>query len=235
MRGILIAIEGINGVEKSTQAIRLKNALENKKYDVIYLHFPSPNTDTGKLILDVLNKIVKIPSEQLHELFTKHRCEFTAEIAALLKLNFIVIVDRYIWSGLAYAQADRIMIDTKNTFNPDYTFFLSSNKPLNEKPLHLQRLYETEEKQEIIFTQFINIINEVPKNKFCAILANLNKEIIDKIIFSKTIKVFEKNLNLDYIKMYDGMYFNVHDLDLIHFDWQKCIEEDDGIDEEYGL
>ncbi|WEG42236.1 BA71V-A240L [African swine fever virus] len=87
-------------------------------------------------------------SEQLHKLFTKHRSEFFAEIAVLLKLNFIVIVDRYIWSSLAYAQVDEIAIEIKDTFNPDYTFFLSSNKPLKEKPFNKQRLFEEIDKQE---------------------------------------------------------------------------------------
>ncbi|WRY69312.2 pA240L [African swine fever virus] len=38
MRGILIAIEGINGVGKSTQAMRLKKSLECMEYNAIYIY-----------------------------------------------------------------------------------------------------------------------------------------------------------------------------------------------------
>ncbi|WLG15943.1 A240L [African swine fever virus] len=234
MRGILIAIEGINGVGKSTQAMKLKETLECMDYNAICIHFPNPDTTTGDLILQVLNKTIEMSSEQLHKLFTKHRSEFIAEIAVLLKLNYIVIVDRYIWSGLVYAQADGITIETKNTFKPDYTFFLSSKKPLNEKPLTLQRLFETKEKQETIFTNFTIIMDDVPKNRFCIIPATLNKEIIHMIILTKTLKVFDNNSCLNYIKMYDNKYLNVQDLNLFDFDWQKYIE-DNNDKEEYDF
>ncbi|WNL53138.1 pA240L [African swine fever virus] len=231
MRGILITIEGINGVGKSTQAMRLKKALECMDYNAVCIRFPNPDTTTGGLILQVLNKMIEMSSEQLHKLFTKHHSEFSAEIAALLKLNFIVIVDHYIWSGLAYAQADGITIETKNIFKPDYTFFLSSKKPLNEKPLTLQRLFETKEKQETIFTNFTIIMNDVPKNRLCIIPATLNKEIIHTMILTKTIKVFDNNSCLNYIKMYDDKYLNVQDLNLFDFDWQKCIEDNNDKEE----
>nr|WRY69312.1 pA240L [African swine fever virus] len=195
------------------------------------MHFPNPDTVTGNLIFQVLDKTVEMSSEQLHKLFTKHRSEFFTEIAALLKLNFIVIVDRYIWSGLAYAQADGITIETKDTFKPDYTFFLSSNKPLKEKPFNIQRLFEEKDKQEIIFNNFITIMNDVPKNKFCIIPAHLNKEIIYNIVLTKTLKVFDNNSCLKYIKMYDDKYLNVQDLNLIDFDWQKCIEDNNDKEE----
>lgn len=54
------------------------------------------------------------------------------------------------------------------------------------------------------------------------------------IILTKTLKVFDNNSCLNYIKMYDDKYLNVQDLNLFDFDWQKYIE-DNNDKEEYDF
>ncbi len=115
--GFLVALEGGEGVGKSTQATRLAEWLEALGHDVVVTHEPG-GTDLGRRLRSVLLDHPVAPdagppapalsprAEAL--LFAADRAEHVASvIAPALALGHIVITDRYIDSSVAYQGAGR--------------------------------------------------------------------------------------------------------------------------------
>lgn len=104
-RGVLIAIEGIDGAGKSTQSLLLKRALEQRGYDVVLLKEPTDGVWGSKVRrLAQLGRCVS-PEEEL-ELFLKDREENAKQhILPALEGGRVVIMDRYYPSSMAYQGA----------------------------------------------------------------------------------------------------------------------------------
>jgi len=102
-RGVLIAIEGIDGAGKTTQTKELLEALIKKGFSAV--SFKEPTTGKwGKKIRDIaLNGRSNVTAEEELNYFIFDREEDVREnIEPALKLNKIVIMDRYYYSNIAY-------------------------------------------------------------------------------------------------------------------------------------
>lgn len=128
----LIIFEGIDGSGKSTQAKMLQDKLMLLGYNAV-LTFEPTNGKYGKKLRDSFFAGRLSPKEEL-DLFIKDRKEhIEKEITPYLCDNKIVIVDRYMYSSIAYQGA--LGIDTnyiKNLHNdfiiePDLVFIFKSN------------------------------------------------------------------------------------------------------------
>ncbi len=104
-RGVLIAIEGIDGAGKSTQSVLLKRALEQRGYEVVLLKEPTNGVWGSKVRrLAQLGRHVS-PEEEL-ELFLRDREENAKQhIIPALESGRVVIMDRYYPSSMAYQGA----------------------------------------------------------------------------------------------------------------------------------
>lgn len=118
-QGFFIALEGGEGVGKSTQARRLAAWLESLGHAVVVTHEPG-GTDVGRRLRSVL---LDLPAPDVagqrtaHQalspraealLFAADRAEHVASvIAPALALGHVVITDRYVDSSVAYQGAGR--------------------------------------------------------------------------------------------------------------------------------
>ena len=145
--GLYIAIEGIDGSGKTTQAKLLTDFFKEKKHPVVFTHEPTRKGLIGKLIHSVLQAKMNIPSVALQYLFCADRAVHQEQvIVPSLEEGKIVVSDRCFWSAIAYGIADRKSENVANTAEiftvaqsvlsmyhqfmlPDITFFMDI--PLN--------------------------------------------------------------------------------------------------------
>lgn len=132
MKKKLIIFEGIDGSGKSTQAKMLTDKLMLLGYDAV-LTFEPTNREYGQKLRNSFFAGRLSPEEEL-DLFIKDRKQhIEKEITPYLNANKIVIVDRYMYSSIAYQGA--LGIDThyiKNLHNdfiiePSLVFIFTSN------------------------------------------------------------------------------------------------------------
>ncbi len=112
-KGILVAIEGIDGAGKTTQSKILCERLKKADYSVVLLHEPT-NGKYGEKIRDLAkngrNKTT--PEEEMNLFFEDRKEDVEINIKPNLKNKSIVIMDRYYFSSVAYQGARGL--------NPDY-------------------------------------------------------------------------------------------------------------------
>ncbi|KAL1124026.1 hypothetical protein AAG570_001796 [Ranatra chinensis] len=118
MRGALIVFEGLDRSGKSTQCLKLVEALNSKGITSMSMRFPDRSTTVGKVINDYLAFGVELSDEAVHLIFSANRWELASKIKKLLNEGTTVIVDRYSYSGVAYSAAKKGM-DMKWCKNPE--------------------------------------------------------------------------------------------------------------------
>jgi dTMP kinase len=128
-QGIFIAFEGIDNSGKTTSSQKLYHDLTNSGKKVELLFFPSPLSPTFSIIRNFLDGEIHLDPHSAHMLFTANRWDCQKRIKELLKKGFIVIVDRWSDSGIAYSYASGL--DTKwckrmetDLIQPDVTFYM---------------------------------------------------------------------------------------------------------------
>jgi len=133
-KGILIAIEGIDGSGKTTLAQNLSTILKENEFDVLLTKEPGA-TDLGKKIREIV-QTQNVPLCGIAEylLFAADRAQHFAElILPQLAANTLIISDRMSDSSLAYQgygnKLDFTMIQTINQWTmknitPDLTIFV---------------------------------------------------------------------------------------------------------------
>lgn len=121
-RGQLILIEGLDRSGKSTQASILASKFTSSQL----IKFPDRSTPIGKLINEYLtNKSFSLNDQSAHLLFLANRWELNQQIQELLNKGYFVILDRYIYSGIAYTLA-------KNEINDESISLGKNSKQLGD-------------------------------------------------------------------------------------------------------
>lgn len=110
--GILVAIEGIDGSGKGTQASRLRDTLRQQGLRVELLSFPRyRETEFGRKIGDFLNgrfgSLDQANPFLVALLFAGDRLESRSHLRRVLAENDIVICDRFVASNVAHQGAKR--------------------------------------------------------------------------------------------------------------------------------
>lgn len=99
------SLEGIDGCGKTTQLVRLAEALEQKGFDVLRIREPGGSEISERIrgmLLDVRYKGVMDSITELL-LYNAARSQVIAEkIAPALAAGKVVLADRFAWSTLAY-------------------------------------------------------------------------------------------------------------------------------------
>jgi len=108
-RGLLIAIEGIDGSGKNTQTKLLEHSLRSSGFPVYSTSFPQYDSWFGQMIGDFLNgELGPLESVDPHFtalLYAGDRFEAKGQLEAALSEGKVVLVDRYIGSNLAHQVA----------------------------------------------------------------------------------------------------------------------------------
>lgn len=136
LKGKFIALEGIDGSGKTTQAATIVKLLKKKGYRAIYTKEPTSGL-IGRLIREqILSGKVKVPPVAIQYLMSADRAVHQEEIEKELRKGTIVITDRYFWSAVCYGIADLpgevnyyiTALSVLSPYNrflcPDTTFFL---------------------------------------------------------------------------------------------------------------
>lgn len=145
MKGKIVTIEGLDGAGKSTQIDLLLNRLKKLNIKHKFIHFPMLNQgEYGKLIAEYLRGELG-PLEHVHPklvslLFAEDRNEHKALLNEWLADGYLIIMDRYVNSNIAFQCAktenhkDKIelkewILDFEFNHNslprPDISFFLN--------------------------------------------------------------------------------------------------------------
>lgn len=106
-RGLFFVFEGLDRSGKSTQSKMLTKKLEESG-PVEWMCFPNRATPTGTLIDMYLRRMIELPDDTIHMLFSANRWERATSIVETLNKGTSVVCDRYAFSGVAYTAAKGI-------------------------------------------------------------------------------------------------------------------------------
>jgi dTMP kinase len=108
-RGLLIAIEGIDGSGKYTQAKLLEHALVSSGFSVFATGFPQYDSWFGTMVGKFLNgefgSLEDLDPRFTAMLYAGDRFEAKSQLESALNEGKIVLVDRYVGSNLAHQVA----------------------------------------------------------------------------------------------------------------------------------
>ena len=104
---MLIVLEGLDGAGKSTQVRKLKDYLAQNCASLRYIHFPRYESEVyGELISRFLRgefgKIEDVHPQLVALLFAEDRHGAVPEIRQALSEGATVLLDRYVYSNIAY-------------------------------------------------------------------------------------------------------------------------------------
>ena len=104
---MLIVLEGLDGAGKSTQVKLLKEYLIGKGVNLRYLHFPRYGSPLygeliGKYLRGDFGSIEQVHPQIVALLFALDRMDAAAEIKEWLAAGDCVLLDRYVYSNIAY-------------------------------------------------------------------------------------------------------------------------------------
>ena len=185
---MLIAIEGIDGSGKTTIAKYLRNVLKEMGYKVVLFKEPTDSV-YGKKIKQFLNN--RLDAEEELELFILDRkYDVEKNILPALEKNYIVIMDRYYYSTIAYQGARGIDVDKIKAMNekiapkPDLVLILDVNPEVGIKRIR-NRGDKPNKFEGLEYLKAVRNIFLKLKNKNIVIVdANRSKEEVKKEVLN---------------------------------------------------
>jgi dTMP kinase len=114
-RGGIIVFEGGDRTGKSTQVKLLAEALTKQGRTVKVVKFPERSTAIGKIIDNVLQKKETMHLQALRLLFSANRWELAESILSDVRQGTTILMDRYCYSGVAYAMATQSSTEASTT------------------------------------------------------------------------------------------------------------------------
>jgi dTMP kinase len=130
-RGILVAIEGIDGVGKTTQSIRLVERLTALGFNAVRFFEPTNETPEAQQIRRTLeHSSPKKPSDLVDLFLVDRRHDVETHVMPALLEKKIVVMDRYFLSTAAYQSDSRPwqeILEMNRAFapEPDISFIIN--------------------------------------------------------------------------------------------------------------
>lgn len=161
-RGLLIVFEGLDGAGKSTIAHTLRKLFNKKQRSLQLFNYPDRRTHIGELIDLYLTKKIVLEKHAAHLLFAANRWETIHLVIDSLTAESNVVLDRYIYSGVAYSAAkpgmdlDWCKQSDKGLPKPDLVCFFDTSKTLNRQIRndYGDEIYENEQDQSRVRIEF---------------------------------------------------------------------------------
>jgi len=130
-KGILIAIEGIDGAGKRTLCSFIKNSLESKKHEVIQFEYPDYSSKWGKIIDEYLHDKIELDINEQFFVYFIDILKDQDKIQKSLEKGIVVLTDRYFTSTIAFQCSKGFdhekavsVIKTMGVIEPDLTLFI---------------------------------------------------------------------------------------------------------------
>lgn len=212
-KGTYIALEGIDGCGKTTQAEALKDFFENKGRKVTITCEPRVDLTGGEIIMQYFKSEIKISGTAFQYFATANRVINQEQIVIpALKRGDVVITDRCYWSAVPYGLMDKgvkfdrteadIMLVTQGLLSlyhqfyvPDYVFYIDINpntgleRSLKKKNRRELDFYEKKEKLEKVVKGYRWLVKEFA-NEFITIngernISKINDDIIKYLNYAK--------------------------------------------------
>ncbi|GAO48231.1 deoxythymidylate kinase-like protein [Saitoella complicata NRRL Y-17804] len=161
-RGALIVIEGLDRAGKSTQCDRLVTRLKTST-PTLLRKFPDRTTPIGTMIDAYLRSTSDLDDHAVHLLFSANRWEASSAIKAELEAGVTVVVDRYIYSGIAFSRAKGLdgawcRAPDVGLPRPDVAIFLDiSEEAAAERGGYGEERYEKKEMQRKVRQDFLEL------------------------------------------------------------------------------
>ena len=171
-KGILIAIEGIDGAGKTTQTLLLAEKLKKEGYATVSLHEPTDGK-WGQKVRELAKsgRHNVTPEEELNFFFQDRIEDVTDNINPALKNKKIVLMDRYYFSSIAYQGVRGLNTTEIEKMNekiappPDILLILDIKPSVSlqrirrnreDGPNEFEKTKHLEESREIFLKQFSN-------------------------------------------------------------------------------
>ena len=172
---VLVQVEGTDGVGKTTVVNLLREELDKENVKVKVLVFPSRETKIGSIIDEMLKKRRFEWNEAVifQLLQTANRLEFYKEIERWReKKDSVLILDRYVLSGLVYGKLDGVPYNSLMTLQlllppPQLNIVLTANRESLERRLKEKtqlEIYERIEKILKIQKEYMEVSKDYEKN-----------------------------------------------------------------------
>jgi len=172
---VLVQVEGTDGVGKTTVVNFLRKELDKENVKVRVLVFPSRETRIGSIIDEMLKKRKFEWNEAVifQLLQTANRLEFYKEIEEWReKKDSVLILDRYVLSGLVYGKLDGVPYNSLMTLQlllppPQLNIVLTADRESLERRLKEKtqlEIYERIEKILKIQKEYIEVSKDYEKN-----------------------------------------------------------------------
>lgn len=153
-RGVMIVFEGADRVGKSTHASKCLDALKTNGHPVELIKFPNRESPTGVLIDSYLKGQQKLDDHSIHLLFSANRWELFQDMKRKLESGKNLIIDRYVYSGIAYSAAKSSMgiewckSSDSGLIKPDAVIYMTaSDDVMINRPGFGDEIYESKEFQ----------------------------------------------------------------------------------------
>lgn len=198
-RGVFILFEGIDRCGKTTQTKLLHEALQNEGHTSTLLHFPDRSTPIGKSIHAYLTSQTTMDDHAIHLLFAANRWEAAAKIESYLRKGIHIIMDRYVYSGVAFSSAKPNMTlewcwqPEIGLPKPDAVIFLDLPISIaSKRPEYGQEVYETTAFQQKVYANFHQIRHWDPSVPWHCVDASSSIDIIHAKVMAITKECIEK-------------------------------------------
>lgn len=201
-RGIFVLFEGFDKSGKTTQARILTENLKLSGLKSVLYTFPNRYTEIGKIIDKYLKKEIHLSPESVSMLFTANRWELMHDMVSNLKAGCNIIVDRYIFSGIAYSGCDREWACRveENLLCPDIVFLMQDNHGL---PCQSEEeVYENDDKRLIVCKNFDGLMKYTENETEWVPIKSIGAESIFTISDEILSKVNDKRKECKYDPIY---------------------------------
>ena len=116
---MLIVLEGLDGAGKSTQIERLRAHIEGRGMKTEYLHFPRFDAPVygdliARFLRGELGSVDKVDPYVVALLFAGDRADAAATIRGWMEQGCVVILDRYVYSNVAYQCSKLVEVEEVN-------------------------------------------------------------------------------------------------------------------------